>query len=378
MNSRTAFQRGASAEFNQELGVFEQVTKLQRYRLAEGTDEEFDEEFDLNPCDLSLLRSPRASDRERLVGALGESLEDTGFAILTGHGVDPALYEEAHRRTRAFFESHPLGEKLRYRARRCGSVNQGYFPMRETTAIHPDLVEGWVFCRQAFDLDGIAGWNEASFWPSAGWEPFFRRVVRAHEPLIQPIMRAVLAYLGEAPSLYDERLAGTNFGFRLNYYPPLPAADSGSGARMLGHEDVDLFTILPASEVEGLQLLHRKTMRWVRVMAPPGTIILNTGDYMQRITNDRLPSTTHRVSAPRDPEARKRPRTSFPMAVYVWEDEVLRVLPNQREPRYPPVRAEDFHTRITSKYYGDSYHETGEEGAVSRRTPGVSAVDGGA
>ena len=55
------------------------------------------------------------------------------------------------------------------------------------------------------------------------------------------------------------------------------------------------------------------------------------------------------------------------MAIYVWEDEVLEVLPNQGAPLYPPVRAEDFHTRITSKYYGDSYHSTGEEGAVERR-----------
>ena len=141
----------------------------------------------------------------------------------------------------------------------------------------------------------------------------------------------------------------------------------GTTGRMLGHEDVDLFTILPAAETEGLQLLHRKTMKWVRVAAPPGAIVLNTGDYMQRITNNRLPSTTHRVSAPRDPAARARPRTSFPMAVYVWEDEVLEVLPNQGAPLYPPVRAEDFHTRITSKYYGDSYHSTGEEGAVERR-----------
>ena len=66
--------------------------------------------------------------------------------------MDPALYAEAHRRTREFFEGHALDEKLRYRARRQGSVNQGYFPMRETTVIHPDLVEGWVFCRRAFDL----------------------------------------------------------------------------------------------------------------------------------------------------------------------------------------------------------------------------------
>lgn len=377
----------APAEFNRELGAYEQVRKLQRYRLAEGAEEEFDEDFVFEPCDLSQLESPAAGERAAAVQALGASLEDTGFAILTGHGVDPALYEEAHRRTKDFFESHTLGEKMRYRARRQGSVNQGYFPIGETTAVHPDLVEGWVFCRRAFALDGAddgegrkegreAPRDGSAFWPSPGWEPFFRRVVAANETLIRPIMRAVLTYLGEEPSLYDRALTGTNFGFRLNYYPPLSGETADAAGRMLGHEDVDLFTLLPASEVEGLQLLHRRTMKWVRVTAPPGTIILNTGDYMQRITNDRLPSTTHRVSAPRDPAQRRRPRTSFPMAVYVWEDEILRVLPNQGEPRYAPVRAEDFHTRITSKYYGDSYHETGEEGAVRRRVAPAGIAPG--
>lgn len=358
------------AEFNRELGAYEQVEKLQRYRLAEGAEEEFDEDFVFEPCDLRLLASGDPEERRRGVRSLGASLEDTGFAILTGHGVPPGTYEEAHRRAREFFEGHSLGEKTRYRARRHGSVNQGYFPIRETTMIHPDLVEGWVFCRRAFRVEGGAedeDWDERAFWPSAGWEPFFRRVVSANERLILPLMRAVLEYLGEDPALYDRALTRPNFGFRLNYYPPLAGETEDAAGRMLGHEDVDLFTLLPASEVEGLQLLHRRTMKWVRVTAPPGTIVLNTGDYMQRITNDRLPSTTHRVSAPRDPEARRKPRTSFPMAVYVWEDEVLEVLPNQGPPRYPPVRAEDFHTRITSKYYGDSYHETGEEGRVLRR-----------
>ena len=36
-------------------------------------------------------------------------------------------------------------------------------------------------------------------------------------------------------------------------------------------------------------------------------------------------------------------------------DELLEVLPGLGEPRYPPIRAETFHTRITSKYYGDDY-----------------------
>ena len=47
----------------------------------------------------------------------------------------------------------PLEKKMRYRAQRHGSVNQGYFPIKETSDIHPDLVEGWVCCRRAFAFD---------------------------------------------------------------------------------------------------------------------------------------------------------------------------------------------------------------------------------
>lgn len=93
----------------------------------------------------------------------------------------------------------------------------------------------------------------------------------------------------------------------------------------------------------------------MRLDAPRGTIILNTGDYMQRISNDVFPSTTHRVSKPRDAAQRLRPRISFPMAVYVWEDELLEVLPCAGPPKHPPVKAIEFHTSITSKFYGDDY-----------------------
>ena len=43
------------------------------------------------------------------------------------------------------------------------------------------------------------------------------------------------------------------------------------------------------------------------------------------------------------------------MAVYVWEDEVLEVLPGLGPAKYEPVKALEFHTKTTSKYYGDDY-----------------------
>jgi isopenicillin N synthase-like dioxygenase len=342
---------------NQAYARYDQVEKTQEYHLAEGRHEEaFDEDYRIRTCDLGRYLRGGDADKAAFARELGSALQDIGFAILEGHGIDRALYEEAEARVGDMLTSVPLEEKLRFRAQRHGSVNQGYFPIKETSDIHPDLVEGWVFCRRAFDLDGDASFRAEAFWPRPEQEPFFRRLCRAQEALFLPVMQSLLRYLGCDPHLYDQRLARTNFGLRLNYYPPVPAADEASGAgRMLGHEDVDLFTFLPAPRVEGLQVLNRANMKWIRLSAPPGTLILNTGDYVQRISNDVLPSTTHRVSLPRDPALRRLGRVSFPMAVYVWEDEVLEVLPGLGPPRYEPVKAIQFHTRITSKYYGDDY-----------------------
>ncbi|HKC13090.1 MAG TPA: 2-oxoglutarate and iron-dependent oxygenase domain-containing protein [Vicinamibacteria bacterium] len=342
---------------NQAFRRYDQVDKKQTYHLAEGSHKEaFDEEYRIRTCDIGRFLTGGERDREEFARELGEALRDIGFAILEGHGVDPALFGEAEERVVELFGDISLEEKLRFRARRHGSVNQGYFPIKETSDIHPDLVEGWVFCRRAFDLGDDPSFRPEAFWPRPGVEPVFRRLWLAEEALILPVMQSVLRYLGCDSHLYDRKLTHTNFGQRLNYYPPLTAEDERSGAgRLLGHEDVDLFTFLPAPRLEGLQVLNRSNMKWICLDAPPGTIILNTGDYMQRITNDVLPSTTHRVSLPRDPALRRQARVSFPTAVYVWEEEVLEVLPGLAHPKYEPIKALHFHTRITSKLYGDDY-----------------------
>lgn len=332
---------------NQDFRRYEQTVKDQEYRLAEADGvEEFDEDFQIQTCSMT---DPKFADR------LGAALEEIGFAILTDHGVDPALHEAAAQQVLSVFE-RPVEEKLGFPAGRHGSVNQGYFPVKETTDIHPDLVEGWVFCRRAFDLGERPDYRVEDFWPTPEHERFFRGMCLEHEKLILPIMQSMLKYLGCDPHLYDQRLTGTNFALRLNYYPGISADDDQSGAgRLLGHEDVTLFTMVPAPKIEGLQVLNRRNMRWIRLQAPPGSIVLNTGDYMQRLSNDRLPSTTHRVSKPRDTALLRQTRVSFPMNVYLWEDEIMEALPGLGPDKYERLRAEDFHTRITSKYYGDGY-----------------------
>ena len=343
---------------NREFEKYDQVRKAHTYRLAECAADEFDDDYQIATLDFEpFLRGDR-QDKARFAEDFANALHDIGFAVLTSHGVDPALYDNMPYAVTDLFEATTLDERMRFRAERFGSVNQGYFPIEETSDIHPDLVEGWVWCRRAFDIPQRrdAPFRPEDFWLRAEQERRFRRLVLAHEPLFKPIAQAMFQGIGTDPHAYDARLTQTNFGLRANYYPPTTGAQDASGAgRLLGHEDVDLFTILPATKVDGLQVWNHRTAKWVRMRAPYGSIIINTGDYMQRITNDLLPSTTHRVGKPTDRSHLSSPRVSFPMAVYVWEDELLEVLPGLGQPRYEPVKAIAFHTRSTSKFYGDDY-----------------------
>ena len=344
--------------FNREFERYDQVRKNHTYRLAESESDEFDDEYQIATLDFERFLSGDAKDKAWFAEEFGAALRDIGFAVLTGHGVDEALYDDIHDAVLDLFHSTSLEDRMRFRAERHGSVNQGYFPFLETSDIHPDLVEGWVWCRRAFDIPQhrAAPFRPEDFWPRAEYEARFRRLVLAHEPLFKPIAEAMFQGLGVDPLIYDRQLTQTNFGLRANHYPPMTDEQDSSGAgRLLGHEDVDLFTILPATRVDGLQVWNHRSGKWVRMRAPYGSIIINTGDYMQRITNDLYPSTTHRVGKPTDRSHLKSPRVSFPIAVYVWEDEMLEVLPGLGKPKYDPVKAITFHTRSTSKFYGDGY-----------------------
>jgi isopenicillin N synthase-like dioxygenase len=237
-------------------------------------------------------------------------------------------------------------------------------PHKETTTAHPDLVEGWVFADRAFSLDRrpVADQTLRAFWPGLDHERFYRRLFQALEPLALPLMRAILKHFGCPADLYDRRLADTLCALRLNYYPPITEADERLGAaRLLGHEDVTLFTLLPASPVEGLQVFNHDSGCWIRLTPPAGTVIVNAGDYLQRITNDRLRSSSHRVSPPRDPRLKRLPRATCPLFVYLREHETLEVLPCLDDPRYEPIEAMTFHTRITRKFYGEDYQGTGSD-----------------
>ena len=204
---------------------FEELRKP-RYNLSESADDmqAIDESFELRVVDMAgvVNRPDDPAVRRSFAADLGTALEQIGFAVLVGHGIDSQLHAEAHRRTPTMFTDVSGSVKQQYRAERLGAVNQGWFPMEETSNLHPDQVEGWVWTRRAFRLPGGATATAPldRLWPQPTQELFWRSVVQANERLVHPIFRAMLDHAGVGIDEAEPLLRAIRqpaFALRLNY-----------------------------------------------------------------------------------------------------------------------------------------------------------------
>ncbi|MDX8431674.1 MAG: 2OG-Fe(II) oxygenase family protein [Candidatus Algichlamydia australiensis] len=94
-----------------------------------------------------------------------------------------------------------------------------------------------------------------------------------------------------SPDLLLEKIQDANIILRLNYYPKgTPEGGIWAGE----HTDIDLFTILPSSKGAGLQV-QEKNGKWIDVIVPSGSYIVNCGDMLQNLTNGHYRSAVHRV-----------------------------------------------------------------------------------
>ena len=85
---------------------------------------------------------------------------------------------------------------------------------------------------------------------------------------------------------------------------------------------------------------------WLDIAPPPGALVVNIGDMLQRLTNHVLPSTTHRVVNPA-PERRGFSRYSMPYFLHPAPDFMIETLPGtiseDRPNRYEtPISSHDY------------------------------------
>ena len=296
----------------------------------------------VEPVSLSL----NAADPDAFASALGRSFEATGFAVVSGHGLDQGLISAMQADARDFF-ALPEAVKLRYRP--AGVFGQrGYTPFGVETAKgarHNDLKEFWHVGRELPPGHPARAQMPDNVWPDE--IPDFRahalRLYFALETLGDTVLAGVARHLGLEADYFAPSTKMGNSVLRLLHYPPAPF--EGPHVRAAAHEDINAITLLLGAEEAGLELKDRSGV-WRPINPPPGSVVCNIGDMLSRLTNGVLPSTTHRVVNP-PPERRDRPRYSAPFFLHFEPDFLIETLPacvtEARPDRFPePITAGAF------------------------------------
>ncbi len=295
----------------------------------------------------TLSLADQARDPDGFAAAFGGSFERFGFAIVADHGIPDDLIQRAWRETEELF-ALPDAEKRGYFVEGGGGA-RGYTPFKTEIAKGAsavDLKEFWHVGRELPAGPRFAADMAANIWPDrpAGFKDVFLELFTAFDRAGDKLLSAIARYLGLAPDWFDPAVGDGNSVLRLLHYPPIPA--DAEGVRAGAHEDINLITLLLGAEEAGLELYDRTGERWLSIKPPEGALVVNVGDMLQRLTNNVLPSTTHRVVNP-PPERRGHSRYSMPFFLHPAPDFLIQTLPqtvtSDNPDRYPiPITAQDY------------------------------------
>nr|XP_023881483.1 1-aminocyclopropane-1-carboxylate oxidase homolog 1-like [Quercus suber]XP_023904768.1 1-aminocyclopropane-1-carboxylate oxidase homolog 1-like [Quercus suber]POE74185.1 1-aminocyclopropane-1-carboxylate oxidase like 1 [Quercus suber] len=222
--------------------------------------------------------------RKEIVERVGEASEICGFFQVVNHGIPVSVLEEIKEGVRRFYEQDTAVKKELYTRD----------PMRP------------VLYNSNFDLYSGAATN---------WRDTFLCMMAPNPPKLQDLpvsCRDILAeyskqvmklgillfeLLSEALGLNSNHLndidCAEGLAVLCHYYPACPQPDLTLGTSK--HADNDFFTVLLQDHIGGLQILHQN--KWIDITPVPGALVVNIGDLLQLITNDRFKSVEHRVLA---------------------------------------------------------------------------------
>ena len=238
-----------------------------------------------------------------LAAAIARTCEDTGFLVISNHGVAPRLAEDTFAVAAQFF-ARPEPDKL---ALKIGKYNIGYLPFGGQVVRHspvnrntmPNFSESFYITRdRAPDHPDIVnnkplvGLNR---WPPD--MPEFCAATTAYyaamEAMTTRLVPIVAMALDLPPDYFAEAFAQPNCTIRLIHYPPHPDPEDNEFG-FAPHTDNNFLTFLAQSALPGLEVRTAEG-EWIRPPAVPGTFVVNTGAMLARYSNDRFRATPHRV-----------------------------------------------------------------------------------
>ncbi len=290
----------------------------------------------------------RASDPAAFAARLVESFRETGFAVISDHGVDQPTLDAGLDAAKAFF-ALPDEVKRGYFIPG-GGGQRAYTPFLTEVAKGAkakDLKEFWHVGRELPDDHPFRAIMAPNLYVAEvpGWKEKTGGMFDVLDAFGLDILSSIAIGLGLEERFFDATVKDGNSILRFLHYPPQTEPPPEGSVRAGAHEDINVITLLLGAEEGGLEVLHRNG-QWLAVNPPAGSLVVNVGDMLQRLTNHVLPSTTHRVVNPK-PERARFPRYSTPFFLHfnpAYEIATLESCVTADRPnRYPePLNAQDY------------------------------------
>jgi isopenicillin N synthase-like dioxygenase len=248
--------------------------------------------------DLADFLSSDSNKKASFVAQLGIAYETVGFVAVKNHGISNELITELYTNVQEFF-SLPSEQKRNYEIKELAG-QRGYTSFGKEHAkgsVAPDLKEFFQYgqiARNNFTEENYP--DNVVVKETNNFNNIFDQAYRAFEKSGTLLLQAISIYLNLDEFYFDEYVYNGNSILRSIHYPPI-TVEPASAIRAEQHEDINLITLLVGASADGLQILT-KNNEWVGVTSLPDQIVVNVGDMLQRFTNNKLRSTTHRVVNP--------------------------------------------------------------------------------
>ena len=284
-------------------------------------------------------------DPEEFSFRLGKNFKNTGFCGILDHTLDKDLVDEVLDIFKDFF-ALPKRTKMDYFEPSLGGA-RGYTPIKIETpkdGYEADIKEFWQTGRNISINDPFSKWmpQNKSVIEIPEFNTKIDELFSQFDSLGQTLLQSIALFLNLEESYFKKISNKGNSVMRSIHYPPVRKDDKGE--RSGAHEDINLITLLIGGHQPGLEI-KSKDNKWISVDTASEVLVCNIGDMLQRLTNHKLVSTTHRVNAP--VESMDISRFSIPFFVHPNPDWLIETLDScctkDNPKRYKePILAEDY------------------------------------
>lgn len=249
--------------------------------------------------DLQDFVSGNPERKEKFIKEIGSAFENIGFVALSGHFLSDELVENLYAEIKKFFDL-PQETKDKYEIEGIGG-QRGYTSFGKEHAKgrkEGDLKEFWHFGQYVEDNQKLAAEypDNVTVTELPKFNEVGKETYRMLEKTAQYVLRALALHLDLEETYFDEYIKNGNSILRPIHYPPI-TSEPKNAVRAAAHGDINLITLLMGAHGRGLQVQNHEG-EWVDAIAKPDQLMINVGDMLSRLSNNKLKSTIHQVVNP--------------------------------------------------------------------------------